>query len=145
VLPTVRIPIAAPANGQQHLRISLLDSSRRLLASWQQPGSPQCGSTAQHTAADDVSEVAAGTGAAAGCLVFQQDVLGSAGGLQAQLASEGAVHLEVQELWAAIPQPGTFFVKVGACVVNTVLCGIQSLGRLWVCILQPLVWPLITS
>lgn len=150
LLPTVKIPIAAPTNGpgQQHLRISLLDSNRRLLASWQPPGSPQRGSRTQHATLPDNlegqlqsgpgSEDAAGATAAGG-LVFQQHVRESAGGLQEQLGSEQAMHLEVQELWAAVPRPGTFFVKVGerhwqcsiqlarkqcSCAFGSLLCGL---------------------
>lgn len=149
MLPTVKIPIAAPTNGpgQQHLRISLLDSNRRLLASWQQPGSPQRSSTTQHATLPDNlegqlqstpgSEDAAGATAAGG-LVFQQHVQGCAGGLKVQLGSEEAMHLEVLELWAAVPRPGTFFVKVGKRHWH---CSIQSARKqgVCVCIWQPAV------
>jgi hypothetical protein len=44
--------------------------------------------------------------------VFQQHVLGHARMLQTQ-AGPSDVQLGVQQLWAASPGPGTFYVKVG--------------------------------
>jgi hypothetical protein len=48
-------------------------------------------------------------------LVFQQRVLGCAGVQQVRLGPED-VQLEAQELWAALPGPGTFTVKVSQCL-----------------------------
>jgi hypothetical protein len=45
--------------------------------------------------------------------VFQQQVLGPAGQLQAQVGPN-SVQLQTQELWAALPGAGTFFIKVGS-------------------------------
>jgi hypothetical protein len=116
VLPTVKIPIAAPANPQQQLRISLSDSSKRRLASWQAAGPPpQCtmhqqgGQHKQLQPSDGSCSDGDQTGC---CLVFQQQVRGPAGQLQAQVGPD-SVQLQAQELWAALPGPGTFFIKVG--------------------------------
>lgn len=148
VLPVLRIPMAAPANPQQRLCISVLDADMQPLATWQQSG-PQAstrppastsaaGSGSVGTATASVAAAAAGpTGVVdsiqpdrtqqvhnlqlyssgpqqepVGCsLVFQQRVLGSAGVQQVRLGPVG-VQLEVQELWAALPGPGIFTVKV---------------------------------
>lgn len=120
VLPTVKIPIAAPVNPQQQLRISLLDSSKRLLASWQAAGQSQ---HIMHQQGSQHKQVQLSDGSCPGgdqtgcCLVFQQQVLGPAGQLQAQVGPD-SVQLQAQELWAALPGPGTFFVKVGTTVCN---------------------------
>jgi hypothetical protein len=143
VWPAINIPIVAPVSPQQRLCISLLDSSRNLLASWQQ--SLQL-SHEQHKldssqgvhpqSQTDHSSSSGGAGDAGddnsnkaeqeqqyrrldkreedcrGSLVFQQHVLGDAGILQTQ-AGPSDVQLGVQQLWAALPGPGTFYVKVG--------------------------------
>jgi hypothetical protein len=116
VLPTVKIPIAAPDNPQKQLHISLLDSSKLLLASWQgavpaQHTMHQQGG--QHKQLQPSDGSFSGDGQTGCCLVFQQQVLVPAGQLQAQVGPN-SVQLQTQELWAALPGPGTFFIKVGS-------------------------------
>lgn len=149
--PAINIPIAAPVSPQQRLRISLLDSNRDVLASWQQSlplthtqhtflqssqgvhphSQTDHSSTSVGGAGDDSSNKAEQEQqyrrldkreeGSRGSLVFQQHVLGDAGILQTQ-AGPSDVQLGVQQLWAALPGPGTFYVKVGWLLATGWLC-----------------------
>lgn len=134
VLPTLRIPIAAPANPQQQLYTSLLDHDCNLLADWQHcmqrhdmlAGQCAASSTAwcgisragtctqqgggQHGQQQAFSQ-RAGHSPVGQHLVYQQQLLGPAGQLEVQVGPNN-VQLAVQELWVAFPGPGTFFFKV---------------------------------
>jgi hypothetical protein len=159
VLPVLKVPVAAPANAQQRLCISVLDADLQPLVTWHQP-SPRasahtsatasasaagagsvCSTAAEAAAAEDAGlshsmqlnssqkehmqlqqgRTDSGLEAFGRRLVFQQRVLGSADVQQARLGPVD-VQLEAQELWAALPGPGTFSVKVRQHASGAQLC-----------------------
>lgn len=148
VWPAINIPIAAPVSPQQQLCISLLDSNRDLRDSRQQSRQltheqhkldssmgvhPQ--SQTNHSSSGGAGDAGGSSkteqreqhwlhsreDGCRGSLVFQQHVLGDAGTLSMQAGARD-VQLGVQQLWAALPGPGTFYVKVGWLLATGWLC-----------------------
>ena len=104
VLPSLMIPVAAPATEHQYVCLKLLDQHKQLLACWsngqQQQGRQQAGQQQSHNSSS--SNVS---------LEYQQ--LDLAGGSQQQVMV-GHLQRQViqQELWVSLPAPGTYYIHV---------------------------------
>lgn len=144
-LPSLKIPVAAPATDHQYIQVQLLDHGRQLLASCQHKGSCSCagGSVARHTIKQLSQQHHNSKQLAAraqkeqhqdnslqmqpyqqqqeqwqNCLVYQQLELGRDG---LRGAPVGLQHKQaaLQELWVSPPAPGAYFVHVSHSLALT--------------------------
>lgn len=104
VLPSLRIPILAPADEHQYVCLKLLDQHRQLLASWNNSTKQQQQQQTQYSCNPGAP------------LVFQQHML-DAGGQQQVLVGHMQKTVSPQELWVSLPAPGTYYAHVSIRIV----------------------------
>lgn len=123
MLPSLRIPVTAPATKHQYVCLKLLAQHKQLIGGWsslQQDRHQVKHQQRQNSSSVDVP------------LVYQQLDLAQ-GSEQRVLVGHLQQQVMQQELWVSLPAPGTYYVHVSCFVLAVtaiVLCsGILNVAR----------------